>query len=95
MALCLALVAATFANDPDRHEWLILGGLVGSIAFFAMSQGAVMFVFISEIFPNAVRAKGQAFGTLVHWSMAAAVTWSYPEDGRISPSPACLHSSAR
>ncbi len=78
MALCLALVAAAFANDPGGHEWLILGGLVGSIAFFAMSQGAVMFVFISEIFPNAVRAKGQAFGTLVHWSMAAAVTQCFP-----------------
>jgi MFS family permease len=78
MALCLALVAAAFASNPDRHGWLILGGLIGSIAFFAMSQGAVMFVFISEVFPNAVRAKGQAFGTLVHWSMAAAVTQCFP-----------------
>jgi len=84
MTLCLALVAVAFANNADRHEWLILGGLVGSIAFFAMSQGAVMFVFISEVFPNAVRAKGQAFGTLVHWSMAAAVTWSYPKMAGIS-----------
>ena len=78
MTLCLALVSATFANNPDRHEWLILGGLMGSIAFFAMSQGAVMFVFISEIFPNAVRAKGQALGTFIHWSMAAIVTWYFP-----------------
>jgi sugar porter (SP) family MFS transporter len=84
MTLCLALVAVTFANNPARHEWLILGGLIGSIAFFAMSQGAVMFVFISEIFPNAVRAKGQAFGTLVHWSMAAAVTGCYPTMADIS-----------
>jgi sugar porter (SP) family MFS transporter len=84
MTLCLGLVAVTFANNPDQHEWLILGGLVGSIAFFAMSQGAVMFVFISEVFPNAVRAKGQAFGTVVHWSMAAAVTWSYPRVAGIS-----------
>ena len=37
-----------------------------------------MFVFISEVFPNAVRAKGQGLGTFVHWSMAAAVTWSFP-----------------
>ena len=56
----------------------MLGALIGSIAFFAMSQGAVMFVFISEVFPNAVRAKGQALGTFIHWSMAAMVTWSFP-----------------
>ncbi len=37
-----------------------------------------MFVFISEIFPNAVRAKGQALGTFVHWAMATTVTWSFP-----------------
>jgi MFS transporter, SP family, xylose:H+ symportor len=78
MALCLSIVSAAFANNPERHEWLILGGLMGSIAFFAMSQGAVMFVFISEIFPNAVRAKGQALGTFIHWSMAAIVTGFYP-----------------
>ncbi len=37
-----------------------------------------MFVFISEVFPNAVRAKGQSLGTLVHWVMAAAVTQCFP-----------------
>ena len=56
----------------------MLAGLIGSIAFFAMSQGAVTFVFISEVFPNAVRAKGQAFGTLVHWVMDTTVTWTFP-----------------
>ena len=45
------------------------------VAFFAVSQGAVMFVFISEIFPNAVRAKGQSLGIFVHWTMAAPITW--------------------
>jgi hypothetical protein len=52
--------------------------MIGSIAFFAVSQGAVMFVFISEIFPNAVRATGQALGTFIHWSMAAIVSWTFP-----------------
>jgi SP family xylose:H+ symportor-like MFS transporter len=78
MALCLFLLAAAFSSGSRVHGGLVLGALIGSIAFFALSQGAVMFVFISEIFPNAVRAKGQALGTFVHWTMAATVTWSFP-----------------
>jgi MFS transporter, SP family, xylose:H+ symportor len=78
MALCLSLLAWAFSSGPHVNGRLVLGALVGSIAFFALSQGAVMFVFISEVFPNAVRAKGQALGTFVHWTMAAAVTWSFP-----------------
>jgi len=52
--------------------------LIGFIAFFAFSQGAVIWVFISEIFPNKVRAKGQALGTFTHWIMAAVISWSFP-----------------
>jgi SP family arabinose:H+ symporter-like MFS transporter len=48
------------------------------IAFFAFSQGAVIWVFISEIFPNEVRAKGQTLGSLTHWVMAAVITFSFP-----------------
>ncbi len=81
MTLCLALVGGSFAigyNGSNGSGKLLLVALIGSIAFFAMSQGAVMFVFISEIFPNAIRAKGQAFGTFIHWSMDAMVTWTFP-----------------
>ena len=35
-------------------------------------------MFISEIFPNAIRAKGQSWGTFVHWMAAAAVSWTFP-----------------
>jgi len=48
------------------------------IAFFAFSQGAVIWVFISEIFPNEVRAKGQTIGSLTHWIMAAIITFCFP-----------------
>lgn len=48
------------------------------IAFFAFSQGAVIWVFISEIFPNEVRAKGQTLGSLTHWVMAAVITFCFP-----------------
>ena len=43
--------------------------VLGFIAFFAFSQGAVIWVFLAEIFPNKVRAKGQALGSFTHWIM--------------------------
>ncbi|MFD1787852.1 sugar porter family MFS transporter [Sphingomonas floccifaciens] len=57
---------------------LILAGLLAFIAAFAMSQGAVIWVFISEVFPSAVRGKGQALGSTTHWVMAALITWAFP-----------------
>jgi MFS family permease len=43
------------------------------IASHAIGQGAVIWVFISEIFPNHIRASGQAFGSSVHWVLAAII----------------------
>ncbi|MBS1521357.1 MAG: sugar porter family MFS transporter [Bacteroidetes bacterium] len=48
------------------------------IAFFAFSQGAVIWVFIAEIFPNQVRAQGQTLGSSTHWVMAAIIAFSFP-----------------
>ncbi|RFM26773.1 sugar porter family MFS transporter [Deminuibacter soli] len=48
------------------------------IAFFAFSQGAVIWVFISEIFPSSVRAKGQTLGSTTHWLMAAIIAFAFP-----------------
>jgi MFS transporter, SP family, xylose:H+ symportor len=61
-----------------------VGGVVAVVSLLifqashAMSQGAVIWVFISEIFPNAVRAKGQALGSATHWCMAALISWTFP-----------------
>jgi sugar porter (SP) family MFS transporter len=57
---------------------IVLVSLLAFQASHAFSQGAVIWVFISEIFPNAVRAKGQAFGSFTHWTMAAAISWTFP-----------------
>jgi len=57
---------------------LILVGLLAFIAAFAISQGAVIWVFISEVFPSAVRGKGQALGSTTHWVAAAGITWLFP-----------------
>jgi SP family arabinose:H+ symporter-like MFS transporter len=75
-AVCLAGVAAIFLTH--RHENLLVWMLVGYIAFFAFSQGAVIWVYISEVFPNRVRAKGQSLGSFSHWIMNALISWTFP-----------------
>jgi len=75
-AACLAGVAAIFATN--RHQELLVWLLVGFIASFAFSQGSVIWVYLSEVFPNRVRAKGQSLGSLSHWLMNAAISFAFP-----------------
>ena len=63
---------------PRSHEELLVWLLVGFIGFFAFSQGAVIWVYLSEIFPNRVRAKGQSLGSFTHWFMNALISWTFP-----------------
>jgi hypothetical protein len=56
----------------------VLGGLMLFIASHAFGQGACIWVFIGEIFPNKVRAQGQALGSFVHWILAAVVSMLFP-----------------
>jgi MFS transporter, SP family, arabinose:H+ symporter len=74
--LCLLCVSTIFFTGRNQH--LLVWLLVGYIAFFAVSQGAVIWVYISEIFPNRVRAKGQSLGSLAHWLMNALVSGVFP-----------------
>ena len=48
------------------------------IVFFAVGQGVVIWVFISEIFPQKFRAQGQSWGSFTHWSFCAALTFVFP-----------------
>jgi hypothetical protein len=57
---------------------LVLICIIGFIAAHALGQGAVIWVFISEIFPNANRASGQALGSFTHWIFAATLTFVFP-----------------
>ena len=57
---------------------LAVAGILGFIAFFAVSSGAVIWVYISEVFPNVVRAKGQALGCFTHWFMCTLISWAFP-----------------
>lgn len=75
-ALCLAGVSIIFFTG--QHQNLLVWLLVGYIAFFAFSQGAVIWVYLSEVFPNSVRAKGQSLGSFSHWFMNAAISLVFP-----------------
>jgi sugar porter (SP) family MFS transporter len=75
-AACLAGVAAIMISGA--REDLLVWLLVGFIAFFAFSQGAVIWVYLSEVFPTSVRAKGQSLGSLTHWVMAFAISFAFP-----------------
>lgn len=57
---------------------VVVAGVMLFVAAHAFGQGAVIWVFISEIFPTAIRARGQSWGALTHWSFAAVVSWSFP-----------------
>jgi MFS family permease len=69
-------IAAIFVMK--EHQQLLLGLLVCYIAFFALSQGAVIWVYISEVFPNHIRAKGQSLGSFSHWIMNAIISGIFP-----------------
>ena len=75
-AACLAGVSAIFFTA--QHQNLLVWLLVGYIAFFAFSQGAVIWVYLSEVFPNTVRAKGQSLGSFSHWFMNASISLIFP-----------------
>ncbi|ATJ84306.1 D-xylose proton-symporter XylE [Halomonas beimenensis] len=67
---------AFFADALGGIEVPLLLGLF--IAAHAISQGAVIWVFIAEVFPNHVRARGQSFGASIHWIFAALITLLMP-----------------
>ncbi len=75
-ALCLAGVAYVFLSHS--HENILVALLVCYIAFFAFSQGAVIWVYIGEVFPNRVRASGQSLGSFTHWLMAGIISLGFP-----------------
>jgi SP family xylose:H+ symportor-like MFS transporter len=76
-----SLAVIFFAYDGQFSGFssvLVLIGLVVFIAAHAFGQGSVIWVFISEIFPNSIRGRGQSFGSLTHWVFAAAVSYAFP-----------------
>jgi MFS transporter, SP family, arabinose:H+ symporter len=74
--LSLGLVSWAFFTE---HYNIVPGCIFGFIAAHAVGQGAVIWVFISEIFPNRYRAEGQSLGSFTHWFFAALLTTFFPK----------------
>jgi MFS family permease len=75
-AVSLAGVAMVFFSGG--HAKLLLPLLIVYIFFFATSQGAVIWVYLSEVFPTRVRGKGQSLGSSTHWVMNALISAAFP-----------------
>ena len=88
-AVCTGVTLAGIAwvfNGTANHGmllWLLVGYIIGH----GFGQGAVIWVYISEVFPNAVRAKGQTLGSSTHWIMAMIISWSFPIFARNAGEP--------
>ncbi len=75
-ALSLAGAATIFLSNS--HENLLVWMLIAFIASFSFSQGAVIWVYLSEVFPTRVRAQGQSLGSFTHWAMNAIISLTFP-----------------
>lgn len=71
-----ALAAWVFATHTQG--WIVIAALMGVVGSHAYSQGAVVWVVINELLPNAVRASGSAVACFLMWTLCAAVGWGFP-----------------
>ena len=74
----VALAGVTVIMATEQGQWALLWMLVLFIASFAISQGAVIWVYLSEVFPTAVRSRGQSVGSATHWVMNALISMAFP-----------------
>jgi sugar porter (SP) family MFS transporter len=74
----VSLSLAAYCFFTGTGGWLLLACLLVFVASHAFGQGAVIWVFIGEIFPNSVRARGQSLGVGTHWILSAAISWTFP-----------------
>ena len=74
--ISLSIVAWAFKTNADAI--ILLSFIIIFVASHAIGQGAIIWVFISEIFPNKVRAMGNSFGCGTHWVFAAIITLVTP-----------------
>ncbi len=75
--ISLGILAYSFFTE-SFNPVIVLGSTFGFIASHAIGQGACIWVFISEIFPDQTRAFGQSLGSTTHWVLAAVVSALFP-----------------
>ncbi len=78
MFVSLAGAALHYYDGNLVSDTMMVVSVLGFVAFFAFSQGAVIWVFLSEIFPNRIRSKGQALGSFVDWIVNAVIGLLFP-----------------
>jgi sugar porter (SP) family MFS transporter len=83
----VTLAGITWVFSGTANHGILLWLLVGYIICHGFGQGAVIWVYISEVFPNAVRAKGQTLGSSTHWFMAMIISWTFPIFARNAGEP--------
>lgn len=84
LAICLIVIGLLFLSHSHLHMLVWL--LMAYIALFAVSHGAVVWVYISEVFPNRLRSKGQSLGSSSHWVSNAIISLVFPVFARSSGS---------
>jgi len=84
MAVCLAVAGLAMGGVLPKP--VVLYALIGFIAFFAPSTGAVIWVYISEVFPTPVRGRGSAIGASTHWGLNAVIAAIFPTVAALSVS---------
>ena len=94
IGMALALSGVSLVMNLCSGRGLLLPLLVLFIGSFAMSQGAVIWVYLSEIFPTAVRARGQSLGSMTHWVANAVISALFPYVAAASTSLPFLFFSA-
>ena len=81
----IAWAFLTYGNDfTDAGSKIVLVSVFLFIASHAFGQGSVIWVYLSEIFPNRVRGRGQSLGATTHWVAAALISWTFPLIAEIS-----------
>jgi len=71
-------VLAAWVFATHTQGWIVIAALMGVVGSHAFSQGAVVWVVINEILPNAVRASGSAVACFFMWTLCATVGWGFP-----------------
>jgi sugar porter (SP) family MFS transporter len=71
-------VLAAWVFATHAQGWIVMAALMGIVGTHAYSQGAVVWVIINELLPNAVRASGSAVVTCLVWVLCLGVSWSFP-----------------
>lgn len=71
-------VLAAWAFATHTQGWIMIAAMMGVVGSHAYSQGAVVWVVINELLPNAVRASGSAVACFLMWTLCAAVGWGFP-----------------